>query len=473
MSRRGTRAAVLLAALSVLVLAAAGIGGAVVVSGRESYPARWDPRVVDLVAFVERERGLRFKHPVRIDFLDDAKFRAAVTKEEAPDDQEKAQAKTDQATLRALGLLSGDVDLQAANDQLVGNGVIGLYAFKGKRVFVRGSTLDDERRHTLVHELTHVLQDQSFNAGAYAQRKKSSGADTAYTAVVEADASKVAAAWRDSLPPAKREQLLAAEKKTSVGADFKGVPEVLVELMGFPYEFGPDFLQAVVARGGAGARDRLFTDPPTTEEHILLPDTYLNRQLPQKVNTPALTGGEKAVKDSASDVGMLSLLVILAERIDFGVAWPAVQGWAGDAGVVFDRAGATCVRADVRFDEAAQADRFGRAFSEWAKGRPAKETRNDRSVLFESCDPGAAAAGGRAKGHVSGIEGLGLRKALLEGLQKGGAPQKVAECTVDGTLGRLGADRVAEVDLAPTADAKARAKADLQQALGQVLPGCR
>jgi len=54
---------------------------------------------------------------------------------------------------------------------------------------------------------------------------------------------------------------------------------------------------------------------------------------------------------------MLSLLVTLAERIGFSVAWPAVQGWAGDSLVAFERAGTTCVRSEVVFDEAVVAGR--------------------------------------------------------------------------------------------------------------------
>jgi hypothetical protein len=62
-------------------------------------------------------------------------------------------------------------------------------------------------------------------------------------------------------------------------------------------------------------------------------------------------------------------------------------------------------------------------------GRPATQTRNDRSVTFESCDPGTAAAGGRAPGHVSGIQGLALRKALIATRQEQGIPPQGAVCT--------------------------------------------
>ncbi len=166
----------------------------------------------------------------------------------------------------------------------------------------------------------------------------------------------------------------------------------------------------------------------------------------------ALKAGEKAIQDSEDDFGMLSLLVMLGERIAVGVAWPAVNGWAGDAVVAFDRSGTTCVRADVAFDSGAQAERFAGAFATWSSGRPATQTRNDRSVTFESCDPGTAAAGGRAPGHVSGIQGLALRKALIATLQEQGIPPQGAVCTTDALLAKLTADRFSVLDGTLTRD---------------------
>jgi hypothetical protein len=444
----------------------------VVVSRRPSYPDHWDPRAADLAAFVERERGLSFKHPVPISFLDEATFRKEVTHTDAADEPDPAATSRQQAMLRAVGLLSGDVDLKAAGDELTGDAVIGLYSPEKERILVRGDTLDDAGRMTLVHELTHALQDQTFHIGAYQKKEKSSGADAAFRAVAEADAIKVADKWREALPAEARAALDAAEQKTGDAADFKGVPPVFVELLGFPYAFGPDFLQAVIDKEGALGRNRLFTDPPTTEEHIILPETYLSRQRPLPVPTPSVGPGDHAFKGSEDDVGMLSLLVMLSERLDFGSAWPAVQGWAGDSIVVFDRGGATCVKADVVFDQAAQAERFDRAFGQWAQGRPASATSNGTSVSFESCDPGAAASNGRAAGHVSGIRGLALRRALIAEVSQS-IPPKAAICTVDGLLEKVGADRVAALDQTLAADPKSPAKLEIQRAVAQVVPGCR
>lgn len=185
---------------------------------------------------------------------------------------------------------------------------------------------------------------------------------------------------------------------------------------------------------------------PLSEEQVILPDTYLGEQAITKVKTPALAAGEKVIADSDGDFGMVSLLVVLAERIDYEVAWKAVQGWAGDAVIGFERGGRTCVRIDVAFDEAAQAEGFEAAFDQWSEDFPASHSRNDRTVLLESCDPGTAGPAGRAEGHISGIQGLGLRAQLLTDLADGGWPQDKVACVADNLIEALTATRFVELD---------------------------
>jgi hypothetical protein len=436
--------------LAAVVLIVAAV---VVVARRDgetgpSHPAAWDPRVRDLVAFVEKERGLTFEHPVQIDFLPDAEFRKEVTQDDsAAAAHDKEQLESTEAMLRAVGLVHGDIDLKTVGDELVGDGVVGLYRFQDERIIVRGSTLDDQRRSTLVHELTHALQDQRFDVGD--KKPELSGAQAALTAVVEADAEDVQDAWRKTLAPARRRALDEAEQSTADQADFKGVPRVFVELMSFPYVFGPDLLHTVMDERGRAARNELLRKPPTTEENIVEPQTYLDGQGAEHVKTPALGKGEKAVKDSEGDFGMLSLLVVLAERVPWTDAWDAVQGWAGDAVVAFRRGGDTCVRADVAFDDQAAAGRFASTFAAWAKGLPARSSRSGAVVQWESCDPGTkgtAATPGADDGHVSGITGLALRRSIAQEFESSGAPHDTAYCVADGLLHRLGAQRVADLD---------------------------
>ena len=458
--------------VAVVLLGLAGVGGLLAVTHFKSdYPKEWDPRVKDLAAFVERSRGLTFKHPVYVDFLSAAEFRAEATDREDLTAEQAAAVEKDEAMLRAVGLLSGDVDLLALGDELVGDGAVGLYRFEDERISVRGETLDDERRSTLVHELTHALQDQHFKLGDI--QPNSSGAQLALTAVAEADADEVAGAWEETLSEDARNALYDAQDDTAGGADFEGVPEVFIELMSFPYAFGPDLLHAVIEKKGVAGRNELFTRPPVSEEQIILPESYLTAQPVLRVRTPKLGAGEQLVPGTADDFGMVSLLVVMAERIDYTVAWSAVQGWAGDATVAFEKDGKTCVRLHVAFDEASQAERFEAAFDQWSKGFNVTHSRTESVVHADACDPGTSGPAGRAEGQVSGVQGLAYRRALIDELKSVEIEEDRRPCIADKALEKVGANRFAELDRQVQENPKSKAGAELQAAAIQATQACQ
>ena len=64
--------------------------------------------------------------------------------------------------LRALGLVTGKVDLLGATNEANGAGTLAYYSFEDKQITIRGQRLTPAVRSTLVHELTHALQDQHF-----------------------------------------------------------------------------------------------------------------------------------------------------------------------------------------------------------------------------------------------------------------------------------------------------------------------
>src|SRR5438309_1241841 len=76
--RRRRRWAVL-GVVVALVASAAGVAGWTLRSAAPGHPSAWDPRVTDLVKFVEQQRGMTYQHPVYVDFLPDAEFRKQVT----------------------------------------------------------------------------------------------------------------------------------------------------------------------------------------------------------------------------------------------------------------------------------------------------------------------------------------------------------------------------------------------------------
>ena len=123
-----------------------------------SPPDEWDPRIQRFVDFVERDRGLEFEHPVRVEFLADAAFRRRLERDEANlTDEDRHDIEESAAIFRALGLLTADVDFLGASSDLDADTILGYYDFDTKKMVVRGTELGDvETRATVVHELTHL-----------------------------------------------------------------------------------------------------------------------------------------------------------------------------------------------------------------------------------------------------------------------------------------------------------------------------
>ena len=224
-------------ALALVVLAgAAGLGASIVLRGddeKHSYPKAWDPRVKPYVDIVEEERGLTFEHPVKVRFLDAKAFEKTVrTDKEDLDKDDRREIKEDTALFRAFGLISGDVDLFQAFNDAHGSGTLAYYSFDDRVITVRGKKLTLATRATLVHELTHALQDQRFNisdrAEKFAKRAEDGKATTegdALRAIVEGDAERTADLYKASLGKKQRAALEKAESADSEGSEdeLKGV----------------------------------------------------------------------------------------------------------------------------------------------------------------------------------------------------------------------------------------------------------
>src|SRR5262249_48880323 len=103
----------------VVCLLVVGGGGLLVFTflNNKDYPGHWDPRVKDLAAFVEQATGLKYLHPVRVHFLDDAAFTKLVTTDAATLTQAQKDAISQQEAVgRAFGWFSGDTKVFDSNN---------------------------------------------------------------------------------------------------------------------------------------------------------------------------------------------------------------------------------------------------------------------------------------------------------------------------------------------------------------------
>ena len=403
----------------------------------------WDPRVLDIVQFVERRRGLQFKHPVPMDFLSDAAFDKKVTSSGPPSANQQSELANSLGTLRAVGLAEGSPNLQAAEDKVASQSILGLYSPKAKHVFVRGANLTPDVRVVLAHELTHALQDQYF--GLSRLDNDDSGAGTAFRALAEADATRVEDSYVDALPSADAKAFEDTRSKQSKQADVPDVPEALVDDLAFPYVFGPAFVAALEDRGGNDAVNAAFHNPPQSEAQIVDPQSYLAGVTVTKVPAPALKSGQSRI-DKPHDVGQVSLLEALGDRLPYDQAWGALKAWTGDQGLTYRENGKVCFAGDTALKDAAGADTYEAAAKAWAATMPAASVvRLSPTVVdLHSCDPGPGYT--HAVPQPSAFKTLALRSELIAELQKAGLKYSLATCATDAVIAKVGASQLLDLD---------------------------
>ncbi|HET6168321.1 MAG TPA: hypothetical protein VFE07_15935 [Marmoricola sp.] len=434
----------LILGLVVVMILAGGLVGYVLLSQKHdkeagpTYPTAWDARILPYVEIAEKERGLTFLHPVAVRFLGDKEFEKAVTSDKSKLDKDQRK-ELEQVTglFRALGLLAGNVDLFDAFNAARGAGTLAYYSSEDHEIVIRGRAITPAGRPTVVHELTHVLQDQHFLIGDRLEKLQKANAKHVSTeydvfdAIVEGDATRVEADYVKTLPAAQQRALAATQEQQSKDA-YRGIPKVVVTMFTSPYALGQAMVQAAAATGGNAAVDALFRDPPTHDSVMLDPLAGLDTpDRPDKVAVPALRSGEKEFE--SGEFGALSLYFVLAERMPVVDALAAIDGWNGDAFVGFDRNGTTCVRSAVRGDTDQATARLLGALRTWAAGSPgssAKVARDGALVRFESCDPGTKTALGR-DASIQALQTVTIRSQLGAEFVKAGLPTEAARCSAD------------------------------------------
>ena len=300
------RRAGLLVAAIVTVVALVGVGLATTVFSSSDYPSRWDPRLGDLPATVARLRGLQFDHPVPVRYESARRFvkeRALGTVGAERGAARRASARATES-LRAIGLVSGKVDLFAASKAARDNRVLAFYDPDAKEVVIRGGTkfLDVPHRVVLAHELTHVLQDQHFDLNRLQDsvRRAPGQSPEALRAVIEGDANRIEDKYLVG-PVADRPHRLP--DLGAQGCEERG-PSHRRRARGAracsrarPTRSGRSVLQVVAADGGNGAVDRVFEHGVFTQELFVEPTASLTEPAPAPIAAPKAAPGEKADRE--------------------------------------------------------------------------------------------------------------------------------------------------------------------------------
>lgn len=312
-------------------------------------PSTLEASVDTAMQFVERTRGRPFKKKVDVRMLPPAEFRREVL---AGSEDEEDDGFDD--TLKALRLAGAGEDVDKAEDEVVGDSVVGFYDDDRDRLVVRGGESGWYVQMVLVHELVHAWQDQHFDLDALWEDVDTLDEALAVRSLVEGDAEWVTSQWREGQPESVQDEIEEFEEE-SFDSDGEASPaqEALELFFSFPYALGEPFVTQVVGGGGGvAALDRAYTDPPLTTSEIFRPFAY--KAGFEAANPPDPRAGGRAV--DRGTLGHVGLLIFLGTHAPDPSVFSLLQRWRGDEYVTWRSGRDLCTTGSIVLESAGDRD---------------------------------------------------------------------------------------------------------------------
>jgi hypothetical protein len=239
-----------------------------------------------------RVRGLPWKTPVPADVISREQLRidfARMAKEETKPDVYDRSVRL----ARRLGLLGEKEDPIEIELRFLEKGVAGYYNPKTKRFYVIDGLSGDAQRPTILHELTHALDDQYFDLDKLTDPLEEDSDRLFAMKCVEEGAAEFArhryeSSHQDIASLAVREQMKGSDGD-AMSAAIKTAPAFLIVPTLLNYRTGPLFITRAVGSGSFhDTMEMLYADPPVSQEQVLHPARYLGRfrDLPQRIAWP-------------------------------------------------------------------------------------------------------------------------------------------------------------------------------------------
>jgi len=360
--------------IALLLLLTAAVGAeppkpAVLPEGVTPLPPESARHMQTLLEAAEKYRGLKAKAAIPAGTLEEAGLKKKLL-ENMRQHLPAESLRSAEVSLKAFGLIPEAMDLGKYLPELLTSQVAGYYDTELKYLAMirRGgaapapegptSEVPSDEDAVLVHELTHALQDQSFDL-LKLEKEDDPLADSgsALTALAEGDATLTMMDFLsqtnfERLPNAERvtrsmtadpDQMMAALPDLPGADQFAQAPVWLRDNLLFPYLQGMAICVSVRMRGGQKLLDYAFaTDPPRSTEQILHPEKWhTRRDDPIGIRLPDLASDLPGYRKAADgEMGELSVRRLLREGLkDQDRAVAAAAGWGGDRFAVYEKTG--------------------------------------------------------------------------------------------------------------------------------------
>jgi hypothetical protein len=301
----------------------------------------------EVLAQMSKILDLPVKQPLKKSLRSKQEIREYLIREEK-EDQTEAQRYADAKALEAFGLIPQNFPLDSFMIDVLTDQVAGLYDPKSKEFYIADWIPADEQRAVMSHELTHALEDQSFNIDPWIKAARpNDDAELAREAVSEGSAlaAMVDYTMRDQkigvrdLPDVALLIRSGAVEEMDKDPNLAKAPGYIRDELLFPYLAGTSFSQQFLkAHSGWADLNLLFKNPPVSTQQILHPEMYLSGVKPAVVTLPEWKGlipaDWKLLEENV--IGEFGLQEVLKQYLGEDRADALSSAWAGDRYAVFE-----------------------------------------------------------------------------------------------------------------------------------------
>jgi hypothetical protein len=229
--------------------------------------AEIDAYTARAMARVEYIREDEFDSEVPVEIISREEFQQQTEANESSEEQQAYGAWNNQVW-EALFIVGEDADVQQELRGAVGQTTAGFYAPANDQLRIitdspESPVIDNT---TLVHELTHALQDQDGRLGEEVTATETQDGDLAVDGVVEGEANYVERQYTERC--GEEWECVATPSEDSPAAQEPPNLGILLTLL-HPYSDGPVYIDWLIEQGGWSAVDERFADPPDSSEQVI------------------------------------------------------------------------------------------------------------------------------------------------------------------------------------------------------------
>jgi hypothetical protein len=308
--------------------------------------------VDEVLRFVSQDTLLPIKHSVKKQIVSREQVQKYIS-DKLENDVDRIRFERSELVLKKFGLLPRTFDLHNFLIKLLTEQVAGYYDEKTKTMNLLDWVAPDMQKAVMAHELTHALQDQSYDLEKMSKEDeqiekkgltdlralvKNDEESTCRSAVMEGQGMIVLVDYM--LAPAGKsvadspefvDLMLASMEKDKSSPVFDSAPLLLQDELIFPYRHGMRFIKDLLVAGGKSAAYKKVLDQmPQTTREVMQPDEYLAGHRVPTLFLPNLDFLKKDYEPfDAGAIGELDLNILLKVYANEQIARNLSKEWRG------------------------------------------------------------------------------------------------------------------------------------------------